>query len=107
MVKAAKGTPTGIGRQPGGSGAPPEACPSLTFEIGLATGSTLRAGDPVAARVRGKDIQLMSRGRVVAGVDDEAIVRTIRSCIRAGGRYEGQVVAVAEDGAVILLEGRN
>ena len=107
MVKAAKGTATRVEKQSTGKGAPPEACPPLTLEVALAARSTLREGDPVAAQVRGKEVRLLSRGQIVARVDDEAFVRTIRKCIREGGRYEGLVGAVAGDGAVILLEGRS
>ncbi|MCY3881546.1 MAG: hypothetical protein OXG61_05450 [Chloroflexi bacterium] len=105
MVKAAKGEKTQIGKQSTGQGAPPEACRPLNFEVSIAQGPALAEGDQVSAQLRRGRVRVLHQGQIVAWVDDEAIVRAVKDCTEAGGRYEGKVGAVGADGVVIVLEG--
>lgn len=105
MVKAPKGTITRVGRQPTGQSAPREACPPLEFEVAVASGASVREGDPVSAQLRDGRVRLICEGQTVAWVDNRATMQSVTDCQEAGGRYEGRVGAVGADGAVILLEG--
>ena len=106
MVKVPNRPPTPTKPRSSGVQPPPEVCPSLTVEVALATGASVHDGDPVAIQLRGNRVRLLCRGQIVAWVDDETTVRMARQCQEAGGRYEGQVAAVAAGRAVILLDGR-
>ena len=104
MVKVPNRPPTPVEPGPSGFEPPPAVCPSLTIEVAIDTGASVRNGDPVSAQLRGGRVRLLSRGQVVAWVDDETTVGTIKQCHEAGGRYRGQVAAVSAGRVVILLE---
>ncbi len=105
MVKVPNRMATAVEPQPLGPPPSHEACPPLTLEIAIATGVSVHDRDSVSAQLRGARVRLLSRGQILAWVDDEAAVRTIKQCYESGGRYEGHVAAVAADRAVIVLEG--
>ena len=106
MVEVPNRPPTPAGPRPSGPPTPREVCPSLMLEVDIGAGVSLREGDPISAQVLGGRVRLLFRGQVVAWVDDETTVRTIKRCQESGGRYEGQVGADATGVAVILLERR-
>lgn len=105
MVKVPNRPPTPAEPRPSGP-PPPEACPSLVLEVDLGADVSVRKGEPISVQVRGGLVRCLSRGQIVAWVDDETTVKSITKCQEAGGKYEGHVDAVADGVAVILLESR-
>ena len=104
MVKVPNRPPTPVEPGPSGPEPPPELCPPLEVEVAIAPGASVHNGDPVSAQLRQERVRLLSRGQVVAWLDDETTVGTIKQCHEAGGRYRGQVAAVSAGRVVILLE---
>ena len=81
-------------------------CPPLEVTVSLAAGASPKKGESVTAHPRPEGVRLLSRGQIVAYVEDEATVQTITACHEAGVRYQGPVDEVSAGRAVILLAGR-